>query len=99
MTSTFLTLNMKSCVFLSQVFEDLHDYMKSLEKILTLKPQVVYPAHGAVVPDGSKHIEMYIKHRNAREVQILEFLKKHAEEYISVTDIVKTIYHVSLFIC
>lgn len=31
------------------VFEDLHDYMKSLELILNEKPSVIYPAHGNIL--------------------------------------------------
>ena len=32
-----------------QVFEDLHSYMLSLQKILDLKPKVIYPGHGIVI--------------------------------------------------
>ncbi|ELT95489.1 hypothetical protein CAPTEDRAFT_191961 [Capitella teleta] len=74
------------------VFEDLFEYMKSLKVILNRKPQRIYPAHGAIVPDGVKHIEMYIAHRNRRESQILELLKKGGTNFTSVGDIVKTIY-------
>ncbi len=31
------------------VFEDLHDYLLSLNKILELKPKVIYPGHGPVI--------------------------------------------------
>lgn len=31
------------------VFEDLYDYMKSLELILNEKPSVIYPAHGNIL--------------------------------------------------
>lgn len=31
------------------VFEDLHDYMKSLELIINEKPMTIYPGHGNVV--------------------------------------------------
>lgn len=31
------------------VFEDLYDYMKSLETIQELQPSVIYPGHGNII--------------------------------------------------
>lgn len=31
------------------VFEDLYEYMKSLEQILSIKPTVIYPGHGNII--------------------------------------------------
>ena len=53
-----------------KVFEDLHEYMGSLEKLLALSPSTLYPGHGPVIADGSSVIKEYITHRNAREQQV-----------------------------
>lgn len=42
------------------VFEDLFEYMRSLEKILSLKPEVIYPGHGNVVTGAVEKIQYYI---------------------------------------
>lgn len=77
------------------VFEDLFDYMNSLNVILDLKPSIIYPGHGPVVEDPVPKIQYYINHRNQRENQIFEVLKK---EHIDLTamELVKIIYVVSI---
>lgn len=57
---------------LFQVFEDLFSYMKSLEKILSLDPCIIYPGHGPVVTEAVEKITNYIEHRNMREKQVHE---------------------------
>lgn len=42
------------------VFEDLYTYMKSLQKILDLKPRVIYPGHGNIVEVYIIYIENLI---------------------------------------
>jgi len=74
------------------VFEDLYQYMQSLEKILALKPSVIYPGHGPVIRDPIEKIEYYISHRNQREQQILEVLNKKSGQHLSPMDIVKDVY-------
>ena len=75
------------------VFEDLYDYMISLKLILQLNPSIIYPGHGNIVNEGAcEKIEYYINHRNERESQILEALKKNQEKTLSDMDIVKIVY-------
>ncbi|XP_022250981.1 endoribonuclease LACTB2-like [Limulus polyphemus] len=74
------------------VFEDLYNYMKSLDKILELKPTIIYPGHGPEIPDPCARITEYIHHRNLRETQILNKLKESSEQPLTAMDLVKSIY-------
>lgn len=74
------------------VFEDLFTYMKSLEVILNLSPQLIFPGHGPVVPEAVAKITEYIKHRNMREKQIVEALKEDPKDLVTAMDIVKKVY-------
>ncbi|KAG6444077.1 hypothetical protein O3G_MSEX003162 [Manduca sexta] len=74
------------------VFEDLYTYMKSLNKILELKPSFIYPGHGNIVEDPIPKIKYYIAHRNQREQQILEVLKNNVGKAFNEMDLVKIIY-------
>lgn len=38
------------------VFEDLYDYIKSLEHILAIKPAVIYPGHGNIINVSDFHL-------------------------------------------
>ncbi|KAB0797143.1 hypothetical protein PPYR_08137 [Photinus pyralis] len=74
------------------VFEDLHDYMNSLEIILGLQPTVVYPGHGNVVHHPQEKIQYYIEHRNEREMQILSTLRDNPCQIFTEMDLVRLIY-------
>ncbi|XP_011568241.3 beta-lactamase-like protein 2 homolog [Plutella xylostella] len=74
------------------VFEDLYTYMLSLNRILELNPDVIYPGHGNVVEDPMKKIQYYIAHRNQREAQIFEALRNNADKQMNEMDLVKMIY-------
>jgi len=74
------------------IIEDLHEYMKSLQKLKDLQPKVIYPGHGYVIEEPIKLISYYIQHRHDREKQIVEFLQKHRDQQHTAMDIVKTVY-------
>ncbi|CAG9567482.1 unnamed protein product [Danaus chrysippus] len=74
------------------VFEDLYTYMKSLQKILDLNPETIYPGHGNVVDNPIEKIKYYIAHRNQREEQILETLRNNCDKQLNEMDLVKLIY-------
>ncbi|XGW34948.1 hypothetical protein V3C99_018752 [Haemonchus contortus] len=56
------------------VFEDLHDYMNSLERIKKLKPTRIYPGHGPVVEKCDEKVNEYVQHRMKRENEIVKAL-------------------------
>jgi ribonuclease/clavin/mitogillin len=68
---------------------DLLDYMRSLDCLLALEPEVLYPAHGPVIRNASEKIRQYIAHRELREQQILDVL---ATGVSLVPEMVKIIY-------
>lgn len=75
------------------VFEDLYDFMQSLNKILVMKPTVIYPGHGSVVENPVDSIQYYIEHREQRENEILKVLQEHGTKHsMSEMDIVEHVY-------
>ena len=64
------------------VFDDLYDYMASLQRMYAAREEygILYPGHGPVVRDGPRTVRMYIDHRLERESQILEVLSTSTPE-------------------
>jgi ribonuclease/clavin/mitogillin len=62
----------------SVVFDNLIEYMESLNKFLNLSPKLnrIYPGHGDVINDGYGKIQTYIDHRNQRENEITSLLQR-----------------------
>ncbi|EFO25430.1 hypothetical protein LOAG_03054 [Loa loa] len=59
----------------TSVFEDLYDYMHSLEALSKLSVTRIYPGHGTVIENGLEKIHEYITHRKRREDEILKILE------------------------
>lgn len=74
------------------VFDDLYDFMNSLNRILELKPVTIYPGHGNVINDPTEKIKYYIAHRMERETQIMETLNNNRQKAFSEEELVKIIY-------
>jgi glyoxylase-like metal-dependent hydrolase (beta-lactamase superfamily II) len=53
---------------------DLARYMASLERLLTLEPRVLLPAHGPRIEDPGAVLTGYLEHRRARERQVIAAL-------------------------
>ena len=75
----------------STTFENLGSYMKSLELIKSYKPELLYPGHGIVIEDAVTFLSEYIQHRNSRDEQIVDTLKK-SENPLLIEDLLACIY-------
>jgi ribonuclease/clavin/mitogillin len=69
---------------------DLAQYMDSLNRLLQLDLETIYPAHGPVIRKPKEKIREYIAHRELRERQVLGALSK--DEPREVMAMVKQIY-------
>ncbi|GFW15493.1 endoribonuclease LACTB2 [Trichonephila clavipes] len=74
------------------VFEDLYDYMLSLEKIMKMDLDIIYPGHGPVIKNPKSKVQEYIQHRMLREKQILEALELVQPNGLSAEELVNQIY-------
>jgi glyoxylase-like metal-dependent hydrolase (beta-lactamase superfamily II) len=53
---------------------DLAAYLRSLQRMLELRPAMIYPGHGPVVESAEDKVRSYLSHRAERERQVLDGL-------------------------
>jgi glyoxylase-like metal-dependent hydrolase (beta-lactamase superfamily II) len=68
---------------------DLGQYLASLDRLLTLDPRRLLPAHGPVIDDPRTVLTAYSEHRLERERQVVEALRRG---HGSVQAIAESIY-------
>lgn len=57
------------------MFENLGEYLNSLEKMGACGAQKGYPGHGPIIEDCKAKVAEYIKHRQQRENEVLRVLE------------------------
>ncbi|RIA96207.1 beta-lactamase-like protein [Glomus cerebriforme] len=72
-------------------FEDLDQYLKSLQKLKQFTPDRLYPGHGPMLENGTAKLDEYITHRLNREKEIVEVFKK-SDTSLTASQIVEIIY-------
>jgi glyoxylase-like metal-dependent hydrolase (beta-lactamase superfamily II) len=64
-------------------------YLESLERLRTLRPRVIYPAHGPPFTEPDRAIDRYLDHRRHRTDQVRTALR---DGYRSTTAITNRVY-------
>jgi len=59
---------------------DMAEYVSQLERLLRLGPRVLHPAHGLCIVDAKAKLESYLRHRAARQRQLLALLRQGVQE-------------------
>ena len=64
---------------------DMAAYLASLERVLALDPERMLPAHGPVIEEPEKLVRAYLRHRRAREAEILHRLEREPATVAALT--------------
>lgn len=71
---------------------DMAVYMESLEKVRRRRPGRIAPGHGDMIEDPAAVLDDYLRHRRQREAQVLASLPRRADQTVSVSSIVASLY-------
>lgn len=65
---------------------DLIDYLASLQRARALEPALLLPAHGPVIDDAEKLFLRYVSHRQHREQQVVDALRRGLSNPRAIAD-------------
>lgn len=65
---------------------DLGAYLDSLERLRSLRPRTIYPAHGPEFTEPDAAIDRYVAHRRERERQVLAAIGDGVRDLEGITD-------------
>jgi len=51
---------------------DMEVYLQQLQRLIDLKPHLIFPSHGPVIPLPEKKLSYYLNHRTARHQKVLD---------------------------
>ena len=71
---------------------DMAMYLESLEKVQRRLPRRIAPGHGDIIEDPAAVLDEYLRHRRAREVQVLAGLTAAPTTGVTAEDLVTAIY-------
>ena len=55
--------------------------MNSLKRLIQLKADVIYPAHGPVLKNATETLQKYVAHRTLRENQVIAYVYRPLVHY------------------
>lgn len=67
---------------------DLNAFMSSLDRLSKRKDRIYYPGHGSAIEAPTERIRWIRQHRNARTVEIIEFLKRRPAKISELADFI-----------
>jgi len=65
---------------------NISEYLASLNRLRSLRPEIIYPAHGPPFTDPDAAIESYIRHRETRLEQVREVTRDGENDADAITD-------------
>ena len=70
------------------IIQDATAYFESLYKVEALGVEIIQPGHGDVIEDAAAAVTMYIEHRKARELQVIDAVRNGAHTVREITEAV-----------